>query len=110
MEVMTRVLLLCCRPPQLSADEAERWLRSQMKELVETRRVACISLTSLESATLAWRRHWDYLIEIEPRALFEPQALLEAPACVALLADLRLLGLQPTVAVARDERTVALLP
>jgi len=64
---MIRVLVLCCRPMNLSPRDAEQRLRTGVAGLLGDSAVAQIQITTLLSASSALGRAWDYLIAIELR-------------------------------------------
>lgn len=110
MEAVTRLLVLCGRPLHLAADDADRWLESEVRDLVADDLVARIDFISLSSASLAWGRQWDYLLEIHLREGSDPNALVRSAACSGLLGDMRLLGMRPTVLVADDGHAISRMP
>ena len=110
MDVVTRLVLLCRRPLRLAADDADQWLQSQVRCLLDDGLVAGIRFVALSSASIAWGRQWDHLIEIDLIDGADPNEVVRTEACAGLLGDLRLLGMQPTVFVADDERAIALTP
>jgi hypothetical protein len=106
---VTRLLVLCARPAHLTGDEADEWLRSEVRELLADHGVTRIDFVLLASASVAWGRQWDYLIEIDLRDGTNPNALVRSPSCAGLLGDLRLLGMRPTVLVVDDDRAISVM-
>ena len=104
---MTRVIVLCERPRHLSAEDAVAWLRRATAALVQDG-AANVYLTELASASMRWARAWDWLIEVEVSDASAGQRLVADPPWGQLLADLRLLGMRPCVAVADSARTTQL--
>lgn len=100
-------MVLCARPLHLAREEADRWLCRQLTEVLAEDEVAGIRLTSLSSASMAWARPCDYLIEIDLRPGAEPGALVRGAVCAGVFGDLRLLGMRPAVLVVDDRRAVA---
>src|SRR5262245_27471571 len=93
---MPRVLVAWSRPHHLSADEAERWARTEVQRLLAGAAVGAARLTRLESASPRLGCAWDWLAELE----ITVPAGIDAGACADWLADLRLLGMQPVVMLA----------
>jgi hypothetical protein len=98
MQSVRRLIVMCERPMHLAADEAAAWLRREAAEISGKDGIYKVELTVLESAPLRWGRVWDWLIEIDLGS--QPDALAKGSRCATLLADLRLLGMRPAVAVA----------
>ena len=105
---VSRLLVLCCRPMQLSPHDAEAWLRAQARGVLADGTAAQIHVTTLTGASTAWGRAWDYLITIEVRSDACAATVVNGDACARLLGDLRLMGMLPNVVVADDARTVVL--
>ena len=101
---MTRIIVLCERPRQLSAEDALTWLRRAIAGLADGDAVTGIRVTELESVSLRWARSWDWLIEVDLGASGNARRLVTETAWGELLADLRLLGMRPSVAVADPAR------
>ena len=97
---MSRLIVLAQRPYHLSVAEAEEWLRAQVVELAGLGGVLRVDMTRLASASLRFGREWDWLLEVHLDAAVDAQHTLREPACTGLLADLRLLGMRPAVAIA----------
>lgn len=96
---MPRLIVMCERPMHLAEDEAVAWLQREAGEISADDGVDSVELTVLESAPLRWGRVWDWLIEIEIAGETDRDALAKGSRCATLLADLRLLGMRPAVAV-----------
>jgi hypothetical protein len=100
---MARLLLLARRPDNLSREEAEVWLRREVRRLDGSAGIERVSITRLGPASLRWGRSADWLIELEvPAWSWESRALCE-DACAALVGDMRLLGMKPVLAVADEQ-------
>jgi hypothetical protein len=103
-----RLLVLCRQPQHLPREEAEVWLRQELDSVLNRDRMDWTTLTRLASPPPAqWTRAFDWLIEFRfaDRA---STALGPAAACVELVADLRLLGMAPTVVLAEDQVAIRL--
>ena len=104
-----RMIVLCECPRQLTRDDAVTWLRRVTADITGSE-VAAARLIELESVSLRWGRAWDWLIEIEFKDARAIRQVVGESAWVALLADLRLLGMRPSVAVADPARVTSLGP
>jgi len=107
---MSRLLVLCRHPYHLPREEAEAWLRQELELVLQRDALRAARLTSLESACADWNRGWDWLIELQVGDGAPTAALARGGACGELLADLRLLGMSPVVALAPDRNAIELSP
>ena len=107
---MTRLIVLCERPRQLSAEDALAWFRRATADLVDGEAIDAVSLTELESVSLRWGRSWDWLIEVEFADPGTARRVAAERPWGELLGDLRLLGMRPCVAVADPDRSTQLGP
>jgi hypothetical protein len=98
---MPRLLVLWSRPAHLSAAEAERWARGEIRALLADDGVRSAELTRLENASPRHESDWKWLLELQVAG--SAGECLERGPCAAWLGDLRLLGMRPTVIVAGDE-------
>ncbi len=94
----------------LAADEAAAWLEREARAIHGQPGVQAIGLTELEPAPLRWGRVWHWLIEIELETALDASALAKGTSCAVLLADLRLLGMRPAIAVANPAKKRTLAP
>jgi hypothetical protein len=97
---MARLLLLVGRPNALSDSEAVRWMREQVVPLAEIEPVCRVEVTRLQSPTLRGGRDWQWLIEMYCEQRDDAARAARDEACRDLMADLRLLGLQPSLILA----------
>jgi hypothetical protein len=107
---VTRLILLCERPRHLARDEAVAWFTRATGQLAASPGVRELLLTELESASLRWTRTADWMVEAELERDVDPRRLVDTEPWRDLLADLRLLGMRPSVAVADPERVSDLRP
>ena len=103
-------MVMCERPVHLTPEEATAWLKREAGELVGADDIESVELTALENTPLRWGRIWDWLIEIEFAEGSDVVALAQGSRCAALLADLRLLGMRPAIAVADPAKKQTLSP
>ena len=106
IRAVSRLLILCRHPHGLSPAEGEAWLSQALEQVLRHDGLHAATLTRLANPSLAWSRQWDWLVELRPGDGFPSAALDKGGACNELLADLRLLGMQPGVALA-DERAAS---
>ena len=100
--VVPRLLVLWSRPYHLAAGEAERWVRAEVRQLPAADGVMAVALRRLESASPRLGHQWDWLLELEVAAPVADR--VESGPCADWLADLRLLGMRPTVLLVSDDR------
>jgi hypothetical protein len=103
---VTRVIVLVQRPYHLTEQESEAWLHSQAAALARVKGVQRVDLTRLAHVSWRFAREWDWLYELYLHPDQDPQQAVLDPVCDGLLADLRLLGMRPSVALAVDTVTV----
>lgn len=96
---MTRLLILVDDPAHLSREEAGAWLRAAFDELEAAPGVQNLELCRLEAAGPSWLTAGDWLIEFQVLDRETAQYLVDGPEGSALLADLRRLGMHPSVQV-----------
>ncbi len=101
---MARLLLFARRPYHLSDAEADRWMRGQAASLVGITAVGSVDLSRLESPTVRGGADWDWLIEMHLDRAEDAASAVSDPACRDLLGDLRLLGMQPSLALVDGTR------
>ena len=99
---MTRLIVLVGTPHHLRAAEAEEWLRSEASGLATVDGVRRAVLSPLASPSLHSGNEWGWLIEIDCENRDDTDRVVRDGAWTALIADLRLLGMRPTVAVVGD--------
>ena len=99
---MTRLIVLVGTPHHLRAAEAEEWLRSEASGLATVEGVRRAVLSPLASPSLRWNNQWGWLIEIDCENRDDTDRVVQDGAWTALLGDLRLLGMRPTVALVGD--------
>jgi hypothetical protein len=96
---------MCERPSRLSGDEAIAWLRRATEQLGDGRDVTDLRLVELEHPSLRWAGACDWMVEAQLGDGVDPRRLVANDVWRDLLADLRLLGMRPTLAVADAGRT-----
>jgi hypothetical protein len=106
---MPRLLVLCRHPYHLPGKDAEAWLRQQLEAALRRDELGGATLTRLANPSAQWTRSFDWLIEFRLNGLAST-ALGRGGACGELLADLRMLGMAPAVALADDRVAIELQP
>ena len=89
------------QPRHVSIEEAEHWLRSQLAD-IEGDGISRVELKRLASPTLRFSETWAWMVELDCRDHEAAAAVVREGAGLMLLADLRLLGMRPAVALVRD--------
>ncbi len=105
---MPRLLLLCRHPYHLSREEAEAWLRHELDTVLRRDRLDGATLTVLRNPSTRWTRSFDWLVEFRLDEGLYTAALGPGGACAELLADLRLLGMEPALALAEARDVIEL--
>jgi hypothetical protein len=96
-------MLFICRPYHLSQGEADRWMRTQAEALARTTAVKGVQVSRLRNPA-ASGGDWDWLIEMHCDGVAEAQRAAREDACRNLVADLRLLGMRPSLTLADGTR------
>ena len=104
---MRRLLILCRHPYHLHRDDAEAWLRQELMGVLRREELDGARLTRLSNPSREWTRNFDWLVELRFNGLCA-SAMGRGGACAELFADLRLLGMEPVVAVADERAAVEL--
>jgi hypothetical protein len=100
--VVPRIVLTWDRPLHLDREEADRWLREQLRGLLAVPDVQRVELVPLISPLPAHPRPCEWLCLLHLAEGADVRACLAAAPCAEWLRDLRLLGMRPAVAVAAD--------
>lgn len=99
---MPRIVLTWDRPLHLAGEEADRWLREELRTLLAIPEVRRVVLARLDSPLPGHPRPCEWLCELHVADDADIAACLGRRACAEWLRDLRLLGMRPAVAVAAD--------
>ena len=97
---MARLLLFVGRPNALSESDAVRWIREQVAPLARMESVRRVEVTRLQSPALRGGRDWQWLIEMYCERGEDAARAARDEACRDLVADLRLLGMNPSLVLA----------
>jgi hypothetical protein len=101
---VTRLIVLVGAPQHLRAEEAEDWLQKEAAALTTAEGVRRAVISPLASPSVRWPNQWGWLIEVDCDGPDSADRATCDDAWAALLGDLRLLGMRPTVAVVGDAR------
>jgi hypothetical protein len=107
IEAVVRLLLFVRRPYSLEGDEAVRWMQEHAASLTTMLEVDRIDLTRLQAPPLRGGTDWQWMIEMH---CADGEAAIRASrdrCCRELVADLRLLGMQPSLVVADGTEALA---
>lgn len=96
---MGRLIIFVNSPYHLSPAEAEDWLRGEAAALAAVDGVQRGVLSRLTSPSDRWSDHWNWMIELECEDPDGPYRAVKDRAWKLVLGDLRLLGMQPSVAL-----------
>ncbi len=91
------------RPYHLSESEADRWMRSQAAPLAGTAAVEKVEVSRLRSPA-GRGGDWDWLIEMHCDGVEQAQSAAREEVCRDFVADLRLLGMHPSLVLADATR------
>jgi hypothetical protein len=97
---MARLLLFVQQPSVLSDGEATRWMAEQVAPLAEIDAVRRVEITRLQAPALRGGRDWQWLIEMYCERGEDAARAARDEACRDLVADLRLLGMHPSLVLA----------
>ena len=99
---VARLMIFVERPRHVTSEEAEAWLEGELAAL-DTGDVDSIRLKRVVGASPLLADTWSWMVQIDCRDLDAAREALgkDGPG-MALLADLRLLGMSPSVALVED--------
>jgi hypothetical protein len=102
---VSRLLVLFHDPYHLHARDAQAWLKRELSDVLCRDQLQGARLTRLGTASSQTRGGYDWLLElaVDPEAPANPRGALGE-----LVADLRLLGMAPMVAMADDRNAIDL--
>ena len=99
---VARLMIFVERPRHVTSDEAEAWLERELAAL-DSNGVDRIRLKRVLGASPRLADTWSWMVQIDCRDLDAARDTIgkNGPG-MALLADLRLLGMRPSVALVED--------
>jgi hypothetical protein len=107
---VARLLVLCRHPYHLRREEEQAWLRHEIEQVVRHDDMGGATLTRLGDPSPQFSRSFDWLVELSLDEELYTAALGRGGACAELLADLRLLGMAPAVALADAREAIEVKP
>jgi hypothetical protein len=97
---MARLIILCGRPYQLTAEEAADWVRREVERLLEADAVTHAELTQLQTASARHPAGCHWMLELHLEEGIDAHRVADEPPCADWLSELRQLGMQPVVLLA----------
>jgi hypothetical protein len=105
-----RLLVICRHPYHLRREEAQGWLTQELEAVLRRDELPGARLTRLRNPSSQSSSCGDWLVEFRLETGASSRALVRGAAFAELVADLRLLGMAPMVALADDSGAVELRP
>ena len=90
------------RPRHVTSEEGEAWLVGELAAL-DGSGVDSIRLKRVVGVSLRFSDTWSWMVQIDCRDLETAREAIRNGPGLTLLADLRLLGMRPSVALIEDE-------
>jgi hypothetical protein len=103
---IVRLMLFIRRPYHLSEQEGDAWMRAQAAPLAQAATVQSVQVSRLHGPGSPGGGDWDWLIEMHCEDAEAARHAARAKACRDLVADLRLLGMQPRLVLADATRAL----
>jgi hypothetical protein len=97
-------MLFARRPYHLSQEEADRWMRTEAAPLAEAAAVRTVEVSQLRSPGAHTGDDWDWLIEMTFEDADDAAQAAREHVCRDLVADMRLLGMRPSLALVDGTR------
>lgn len=97
-------MLFVRRPYHLSDDEADRWMRDQAAPLASAAAVESVHISRLLAPAARGGGDWDWLIEFHCRGAEDASRAAREEPLRDMVADLRLLGMRPSLVLAEGTR------
>ncbi len=98
---VARLMIFVERPHHVTSDEAEAWLERELAAL-DSDGVDSIRLKRVVGASPRLCDTWSWMVQIDCCDLDSAREAVGSGPGMALLADLRLLGMRPSVALVED--------
>ena len=97
MKLVARLLIFWTHPQHLSVAEADAWARAELRKVTGLAVVERAELIRLRTASEQLGCPHDWMLELHLADGVAPADCANARVCAEWLADLRLLGMRPTV-------------
>jgi hypothetical protein len=101
---IARLMLFVRRPYHLSQEEADRWMRSEAAPLARAAAIRSVEVSRLRSPGAPSSSDWDWLIEMSFEDRDDAARAAREEVCRDLVADMRLLGMRPSLALVDGTR------
>jgi hypothetical protein len=101
---IARLMLFVRRPYHLSQEEADRWMRAEAAPLARAAAIRSVEVSRFRSPGAPGGSDWDWLIEMTFEDPDEAARAAREQACRDLVADMRLLGMRPSLALVDGTR------
>jgi hypothetical protein len=88
-------------PRHVSTEEAEAWLERELEPL-RGDGIERVRLRRLRNGSLRFAQSWAYMVELDCHDTEAARATMQEGAGLTFLADLRLLGMRPSMALVED--------
>jgi hypothetical protein len=98
---VARLMIFVERPRHVTSEEAEAWLERELAAL-DSNGVDSILLKRVLGASPRLSDTWSWMVQIDCRDLDAAREAVGKGPGMALLADLRLLGMRPSLALVED--------
>jgi len=98
---VARLMIFVERPRHVTSEEAEAWLERELAAL-DSNGVDSILLKRVLGTSPRLSDTWSWMVQIDCRDLDAAREAVGKGPGMALLADLRLLGMRPSVALVED--------
>jgi hypothetical protein len=105
-----RLLLICRHPYHLRREDAQAWLTRELEAVMRRDDLQGARLTRLRNPISQSSSSCEWLVEFRLETGANSRVLMRGAAFSELVADLRLLGMAPMVALADDAGAVELRP
>jgi len=97
---MARLMIFVDRPRQISLEEGEAWLENELEAIggdgIERVRLKRVLGAAHFSPSSSW------IVQLDCRDVESARSAVREGPCMALLGDLSLLGMRPSVALVED--------
>ncbi len=96
---MARLIMMVRPPHHVRLQEAEDWLRGELRPLVGARGVRSAAISRLGVASRRQALEWGWLVELDFDDPDTARQMAGDVTWMELMGDLRLVGMRPTVAL-----------
>jgi hypothetical protein len=101
---IARLMLFVRRPYHLSQEQAQHWMRTEVAPLARAAAITRLEVSELRGPGAPSSSDWDWLIEMSFEDAEDAARAAREEVCRDLVADMRLLGMRPSLALAAATR------